>query len=175
MPSRVSLQQNEYYAHPRNSFWWLLGQLIGFDHKLPYARRVALTTAAGFAVWDVLLDCERKGSLDSNIQRDTEQCNDFSSLLQSHHSLRLIAFNGAASRAIFMRHCSPLLNHFPNLRTVLLPSSSPAYASISRCEKLQLWRQKLPKIRELSWLNTQLELDARPAQSKVSTVVSHDE
>ena len=144
MPGRVSLQNQEYYAHPRNSFWWLMREIIGFNYELPYTERVTLTTAAGFAVWDVLLDCEREGSLDSNIKRDTEQCNDFSTLLQTTPSIKLIAFNGAASRTIFMRHCAPLLNQFPDLTTVLLPSSSPAHASVSKHEKLQLWRQHLP-------------------------------
>ncbi len=29
MPGRESLKQNQYYAHPLNTFWKIMGELIG--------------------------------------------------------------------------------------------------------------------------------------------------
>ena len=129
-----------------------MAQLLGFDHNLPYAERVTNVTARGFAVWDVLLDCQREGSLDSNIQRETEESNDFSTFLLRTPTIKLIAFNGTASQKIFMRHCTSVLEQHPNIMIVLLPSSSAAHASVSKHEKLRLWSQQLPKTRKRSYV-----------------------
>ena len=150
MPSRVSLQEKEYYAHPRNAFWWLMAQLLGFDYNVPYAERVSKVTAGGFAVWDVLLDCQREGSLDSNIQRETEESNDFSSFLLRTPTIKLIAFNGTAAQKIFMRHCTSVLEQHTNLMTALLPSSSAAHASMTKYQKLRLWSEQLPEAKKNS-------------------------
>ena len=71
MPGIASLAANQYYAHPRNAFWPILAETIGFDPAIPYEGRVRAVTAAGIAVWDVLQSCNRDGSLDARIDRDT--------------------------------------------------------------------------------------------------------
>lgn len=101
MPSRVSLHKQEYYAHPRNVFWWMLGRMLKFDYQSPYAARIELIIHSRIAIWDVLHNCEREGSLDSNILQNSEQPNDFNAFLKQAPSLRLIAFNGAAAQRIY--------------------------------------------------------------------------
>ena len=142
MPSQRSLQQAQYYAHPRNAFWWLLSELLGFDLALSYPQRVNAVTQAGIAVWDVLKDCQRAGSLDSNIVRSSEQANDFAPMLAANPSLKLLAFNGAKAKQIFMRHQKHCLAEF-NLKWVQLPSSSPAHAATTRADKLRDWQSAL--------------------------------
>ena len=68
MPGELSLQMSQYYAHPRNLFWPIMGELGGFDPTLPYPERIAHIQRVGFALWDVLQHCEREGSLDSHHQ-----------------------------------------------------------------------------------------------------------
>ena len=41
LPGDESLRQAQYYAHPRNAFWRIMGELFGFDHLLPYGERLA--------------------------------------------------------------------------------------------------------------------------------------
>ena len=38
MPGVASLARGEYYAHPRNAFWPILGELLGFDPALDYPK-----------------------------------------------------------------------------------------------------------------------------------------
>lgn len=154
MPSQRSLSETRYYAHPQNAFWWIIANLIGFEDSINYEEKCQRLTSANIALWDVLYDCERQGSLDSNIQRDSEQVNDFPQLLDKYPMIKLIAFNGATAKQIFMRHCADLFEERKQLTWVQLPSSSPAYASIDRQQKLQLWQEALYSVISVSTNNS---------------------
>ena len=138
MPGIASLNAQRYYAHPRNQFWPILGELLGFDANDAYAQRVHALHAAGIAVWDVLAECERDGSLDSAIDRRSEHPNDIPGLLAAQTSIRRVLLNG-------QKAATSLQRHFPTLRIdhVTLPSTSPANASVDRARKLAAWRAAL--------------------------------
>ncbi|HPV23953.1 MAG TPA: DNA-deoxyinosine glycosylase, partial [Casimicrobium sp.] len=76
MPGVASLAAAQYYAHPQNAFWRIMGAVAGFDAALSFDERVAELARAGVALWDVLAACERSGSLDSAIARKSEVAND---------------------------------------------------------------------------------------------------
>ena len=142
MPGAESLKQQQYYAHPRNQFWRLMGALFGAEPELPYPARVKKLTAQGVAVWDVLKLCERPGSLDSSIRRETEVANDFLSFLKRHPGIRYVFFNGSKAENLFESHLRSLLGErAASLRFERLPSSSPAHASLSFDQKLVRWKR----------------------------------
>ena len=95
MPSITSLREKQYYAHPRNLFWKIVGELLGFETKAPYPVRTAALVSAHVALWDVLKSCTRASSLDSDIDPKTIVPNDISSFLATHTEVRRIFFNGA--------------------------------------------------------------------------------
>src|SRR5918995_7328867 len=61
MPGKVSLRERQYYAHPQNVFWRIMGGTLGFDPTSPYEARVAAVQSADIAIWDVLKSCIRAG------------------------------------------------------------------------------------------------------------------
>jgi hypoxanthine-DNA glycosylase len=67
MPSVASLAKQQYYGHPQNAFWPLMGRLFGAWPELPYDRRKAILCESGVAVWDVL-HCAAAGSLDTSVR-----------------------------------------------------------------------------------------------------------
>ncbi len=145
MPGVMSLDQQRYYAHPHNQFWPIMLDLLGLDPQLDYEARCPALTGAGIALWDVLKNCRRTGSLDSAIDRSSIVANDFNAFLESHPAITQIAFNGATAERLFRQHVLPTLKGGapPMLR---LPSSSPANAGLSRGLKLEAWRSRLAPI-----------------------------
>ena len=135
-PGRESLATRQYYAHPRNQFWKLLSAVLADDLvSPPYEKRLDRLLGHGIGLWDVITMCERIGSLDSRIRNAV--ANDFTLLKKTCPRLEKVCFNGKIAGAYAKRL------EAAGYRTVLLPSSSPAYASRSFENKLVLWKRIL--------------------------------
>lgn len=133
LPGRASLAARQYYAHPRNLFWALLGQVLEEDiTSLPYEARLDRLASRGIGLWDVVQSAERAGSLDAAIRNPA--ANDLQALVAGLPRLRTIAFNGATAHRIGQRL---LAGH--GQRLVPLPSSSPAYAAMPFDAKRDAW------------------------------------
>lgn len=138
MPGAASLARTEYYGHPRNAFWPIMGVLFGAGPELPYAERTARLTAAGVALWDVLAACRRRGSLDSAIEPASIEVNDIAGLLAAQPGIVHVCCNGTAAATLYRRH---VLARLPRtLPWTRLPSTSPAHAERSFADKLAAWR-----------------------------------
>ncbi|GFZ79844.1 DNA-deoxyinosine glycosylase [Pseudohongiella nitratireducens] len=143
MPGQASLEANQYYAHPRNAFWPIMAALFAIDGQQSYESRARQLTEKGVAVWDVLKACIRPGSLDSAIAESTIVVNDFSRLFRDFPEIRLVAFNGQAAARYWHKYVMPEQAVPSALRTAVLPSSSPAHASLNLIQKQQRWREVL--------------------------------
>ena len=139
MPGKASLTAHQYYAHPHNAFWRIMTALLDVAPDAAYMARVRALQDANIGMWDVLQSCERHGSLDSSIRRDSEVANNFATFFAQHPQITQVFFNGGAAEAGFKRHCRALLVD-PRLRFQRLPSTSPAHASLRFAQKLAAWR-----------------------------------
>jgi len=139
MPGKVSLREQQYYAHPQNAFWRMTAGILGFDVASAYPVRVSSLEAHGVALWDVLQSCARESSLDSDIDTSTIVPNDFKHFFVTHPHIRRVCFNGAKAAALYTRHVQPHLPGAPTVEYLQLPSTSPANAAIPRAEKLRAW------------------------------------
>ncbi len=140
MPGLTSLRERQYYGHAENSFWAIAAELHGFDPTLPYGDRMAALLDAGVALWDVLKSCNRKSSLDSDIDMATLVANDFSVFFSTHRQIRRVYFNGAQAEILYRQHVLPRLSNPDQLGYLRLPSTSPANAALSFDAKLKAWR-----------------------------------
>lgn len=141
LPGQKSLEAQQYYAHPQNAFWKLIGAIYGFDGKMPYERKVRILTARGIALWDVLAAAERPGSLDSAIVHATAQVNDFRSFFREHPRIERVFFNGRKAEQLFERFAKPGLGpEASRIRYACLPSTSPAHAGMTFAKKLDSWK-----------------------------------
>ncbi|MFC5430433.1 DNA-deoxyinosine glycosylase [Paraburkholderia denitrificans] len=137
LPGEVSLAHGQYYANPQNKFWRLVGDVI--EHELvgmDYATRLDTLLEYRIGLWDVVAEARRIGSLDSCIRDHAS--NDLIALIDTLPNLVTIAFNGGTAAKIGMNELGERGRQYRLLR---LPSSSPAYASVTYAEKLAVWRQ----------------------------------
>lgn len=140
MPGAASLAAQQYYAHPRNAFWPILAAWCGIAADAPYPVRVAALGRAGIALWDVLSECRRPGSLDSDIDLASAQPNAIGALLDTHPGISRVCLNGGAAADLYRRHRLP---GPPRVQLVPLPSTSPAHAGVTLAEKMRRWHAAL--------------------------------
>lgn len=140
LPGDASLAAAQYYAHPQNGFWRLVGGVVGRDlASLPYDDRLAALRTAGVGLWDVIAGAERTGSLDTAIR--SPDFVDLAGLVASMPKLQVVAFNGGTAAKTGRR-----LLGASDLILIDLPSSSPAHTR-PLAEKAEAWsilRRYLP-------------------------------
>jgi TDG/mug DNA glycosylase family protein len=142
LPGVASITQQQYYAHPQNAFWRILEALFHIQANAPYPERYEQVKKARLAIWDVCHAAYRLGSLDSAITHNTVIANDINGLLAQYPSISRIAFNGNAAAKLFKKH----IRLQREVNTIILPSTSPANASIPYAKKLERWSQLLDPI-----------------------------
>ncbi|HEC72914.1 MAG TPA: DNA-deoxyinosine glycosylase [Methylophaga aminisulfidivorans] len=149
MPSKESLAQTQYYAHPRNAFWSIMYLIAEANPTWPYERRCQTLLDHHIAVWDVLKSCVRKGSLDSAIETDSVETNDFHDFFSMHRNIKAIFFNGAKAEALFekwvLKQLDDTSRAIPRIR---LPSTSPAHAAVAKADKISQWQLHIMKYLE---------------------------
>jgi len=132
-PSVASLGKAQYYGHPQNQFWRLVGAVIGEPlPEMEYERRLRALLEHRIGLWDIIGACKREGSLDSDIRNPRH--NDFDRVTRIATKLRRVCFNGKTAG----RMEPPFIEG--GFETIVLPSSSPANTMRFE-EKLQQWRQ----------------------------------
>ena len=121
LPGDASLAAAQYYAHPRNQFWRLVGSVIGENlHDLAYWDRLERLAEHRIGLWDVIGSAVRRGSLDQAIRLANH--NRVERLIHDFPDLEAIAFNGSTSAATGRK----LIGTGHGITLVDLPSSSPA-------------------------------------------------
>ena len=135
MPSVKSLEQQEYYANPRNQFWKIIFALFNCEVELTYEKKISFVKSKGIAIWDVIASCYREGSLDSDIK--DEKANDFRWLFTEYPNIKNVVFNGAKAYETFRKEVK--FSCYPELVFTKLTSTSPAN-TMSYEEKLMDWK-----------------------------------
>lgn len=133
-PGEASLAAQRYYAHPRNQFWRLMSVVTNEPlADIDYDERLARLLAHQIGLWDTVAACKREGSLDAAIRQ--AQANEFSVLSRDCPDLFRVCFNGKTSGKSEQRF------NTAGFETLVLPSSSPAYAQMSFDDKLAVWKR----------------------------------
>jgi len=141
MPGVESLRLQQYYANPRNQFWKILYELFETQASQNYDEKVSFIKSKRIAVWDVIGNCYREGSLDSNIRE--EKVNDFNALFEAYPNIKTVMFNGGKAYETYKKWIG--FGAIPSITFQRLTSSSPANTKRYE-EKLREWSMnfKLP-------------------------------
>ena len=137
MPGVKSLEKQQYYAHPQNRFWNVLGHICGNSDlaKLEYNQKLKVLLDNNIALWDTIKSCKRDGSLDSDIQDEIP--NNIRKLLIKYPNIKIILLNGNKSYSAFKKYFPDLLEKYICHK---LPSTSPANARYNLDKLIQEWK-----------------------------------
>ena len=134
-PSPASRQKGEYYGNPRNQFWRLVFGAVGEPFDNPgYDEKKAVLFANGIALSDVISECIADGALDSSLREPVYNA-ELPRFIADAKIPRVL-FNGNNAYLFYRRG----IGEIPRL---VLPSSSPANATMRFDEKLRIWRESL--------------------------------
>lgn len=135
MPGKKSLAMQQYYAHPQNRFWKMLGEIFKSEIGSSYEEKTAFLLAHKIALWDVLSYCERESSLDSDIKNEIP--NDIGKLLRENSQIKAVFCNGGKAAASFKKYFA---QSFPQLKVYYYHSTSPANARMSLTDLVLEWQ-----------------------------------
>ncbi|WGM39097.1 hypothetical protein AMEJIAPC_02010 [Caulobacter sp. NIBR1757] len=102
--------------------------------SLDYEPRLEALKAHHIALWDVIANAHRPGSLDAAIRQ--ERTNDLVGLIASLPELKAIAFNGGTATKLGLKAVAAAS---PDIERIALPSSSSAHASLPFEHKTAAW------------------------------------
>ena len=140
IPGIQSLEKQQYYGNARNQFWEIIYTLLKATPDFNYVDRKLFLLKNSIALWDVIDNCYREGSLDSDIKN--ERVNDFNALFKIHPNIKAVFFNGQKAYKIFQKKVG--LN-FTNIKFYNLPSTSPAY-TLTLDKKVESWKELLNEL-----------------------------
>lgn len=137
MPSVKSLEDNFYYAHPRNAFWPMMAEVFQVPLPVTIEAKKALLLSRGIALWDTARSCEREGSLDSAMK--AVELNDFAALFTRYPRIQKVLLNGGTAFQLYHRLPKEIAAARP---CVQMPSTSPAY-TMKYENKLAIWKKEI--------------------------------
>ena len=142
MPGVKSLDEQQYYAHPQNRFWKLMGLFCNVENlkDLNHQEKLQTLLKNKIALWDVIQSCERNGSLDSNIQK--EILNNIPDLLKQFPNIKIICLNGNKAYIAFKKYSPEILGKYKYYK---MPSTSPANARYKLEDLFKYWQQAISR------------------------------
>jgi hypoxanthine-DNA glycosylase len=137
LPGVQSLERQQYYAHPGNGFWTLMGLVTDTDLRtLPYAERLETLRAHRIGLWDVIADATRAGSLDSAI-RDP-RLRDLATVAATLPALKAIAFNGGTAAKLGLRQLGAEAARYEIVTLLSSSGACAVKAEVKRTDWLRL-------------------------------------
>ena len=132
LPSVKSREAGFYYGHPQNRFWSVVSQLCGEPLPKDTEEKKDILLRHGIALWDVIYECDIKGSDDASIRNAVPT--DISSLLAATEIERVYV-NGKTAKRIYDRYQFKTTGK----QAYVLPSTSPANAACRMEELVSRW------------------------------------
>lgn len=119
LPSIATRKAGFYYAHPQNRFFLVLSTLFHEYEPKSISERKFFLMKHHIALYDVIYECDIKGSSDSSIRNVV--VNDFAPIL-SRSQIRKVFTTGKTAYENYRK--------FVSEDVIYLPSSSPTNASM---------------------------------------------
>ena len=134
-----------FYANGRNQFWPILEEVYQIGLATKQAQQEMFVNLK-MAIADIILECERvnNSNLDINLKNLVFNTNEITKIL-TDNKIKKIFFTSRFVENLYRRHFKHLIQKYPKIKLVTLPSPSPRYALLTKAQKISLYRKLLPK------------------------------
>lgn len=135
-----------YYGTPRNQFWPILEKI--YHRDLPdSASKKALLVDLSMAIADIIRQCERRSGTnsDANLTSVFYKLDEIEAILREN-PIEKIFFTSRFTESKFRRYFSSLIRQHPRVQLITLPSPSPRYARMTFNEKVERFKEELPRL-----------------------------
>lgn len=135
-----------FYANGRNQFWPIMEQVYHSEFKTK-AKQQRLFKKLEMALADIILSCERKknSNLDTNLFNITFNIKAILNII-NQNKIKKIFFTSRYVEGLFRKHFKEVIESYPGIELITLPSPSPRYALITKAEKISRFKKLLPKL-----------------------------
>ena len=159
LPSKLSRENDFYYGNPRNRFWHVMAAVLDQPVPADIPQKAKLLNEHGIALWDVIAECDIRGSSDASIRNarpvDIARVRDVCPVRRRYfHGLSLVDIarvrdvcrlrtvfaNGRTAERLFKHY---LAQELPGIPFACLPSTSPANAAWRLPQLERAWTQAL--------------------------------
>ncbi len=141
LPSALSRANDFYYGNTQNRFWRVLAACEGCDEPLTIDEKRSFLLDHGIALWDVIAECDIKGSSDASIKNVVE--NRVERILTAAPVQAVICNGGTAGR-LYHKY----LEYRCGMPALVLPSTSPANATWNAERLCERWSEGLAQARQ---------------------------
>ncbi len=146
-PGRIETRYGDwFYETQRGQFWSIIQEIYGVNLKSK-TDKIRLFTRLKIAVGDVIYKCERisGNNADNNLVRCLYNTKAIEKILKKNN-IEKIFFSSRFVENKFRRFFKALINQYPKIELVALPSSSPRYAKMTLKDKSKVYTKLLPKM-----------------------------
>ena len=137
LPSVKSREIGFYYGHKQNRFWKVLADVFNEDLST-IKKRIEFLKKYHIALWDVIAECEIKGSSDSTIKN--VKANDLNIILRKA-PVKTIFVTGKTAEKLYNKYIFPEFK----IPCIYLPSTSPA----NQVVKYEILKKEYSKIKDV--------------------------
>lgn len=139
-PSVLSRKNDFYYGNPQNRFWRVLAALAKAPLPETTSEKKEMLLSCGIALWDVIQECDIKGSSDASIKNVVPAQVEF---ITRTAPIKRVICNGATAGRLYKKY----LLYKVGIEAEVLPSTSPANAAWGFDRLSERWLAALDGVR----------------------------
>ncbi len=145
-PTKPSHRYDWFYANGRNQFWPIMEEVYGSSFRTK-EKQQQLFSQLEMALADIILACERRdnSNLDINLFNIVYNIKAIKAII-TKNKIQKIFFTSRFVETSFRKHFKDILQLYPKMELICLPSPSPRYATMTKQGKVKRYKELLPNV-----------------------------
>lgn len=136
-----------FFVTKRNQFWPILSAVYKKDLTTTEQKK-KLFKNLQLAITDTILSTTRKkeSNLDINLTNIVPNIKAINKIL-NNNKIEKIFFSSRFAEKLYKKYFKLMIEKYPKIKLITLPSPSPRYAVLSKEEKIKIYKDLLPKLK----------------------------